>query len=225
VCLQQVKGWSDAHPHHAPIAILTELVDDDYHLGVPVLPWTAAAMDQLDAEIRSVFPPDQVLTPDDVRGPFPTLDAAIKTRGWPAVDDVRGKVLFLMDNGGGYRTTYLAGHPSLEGRMIFTNSTPGQPDAGFVKMNDPFDAGIPVNVAAGYVVRTRADADTFEARDDNTAPRDSAIASGATWVSTDFPVPGRAYGTPYFVDIPGGMPARCNPVNAPSWCVSTMVAG
>lgn len=224
-CLQQVKQWSDANPRHLPIAILTELNDTDYGLPTPILPWTTAAMDQLDAEIRSVFPPEQVLTPDDVRGIWSTLAEAIQRDGWPKIDDVRGQVLFLMDNGGSYRDSYTAGRPTLQGRMIFTNSSIGRPDAAFIKLNNPVgdEAAIRSAVAAGYVVRTRADADTYEARDNNTVPRDTALASGATWVSTDFPVPGRAYGQPYFVTIPGGTPARCNPINAPAWCTPAQI--
>ena len=77
---------------------------------------------------------------------------------------------------------------------------------------------IPDLVAAGYLVRTRADADTVEARAGNTVPRDAALASGAQFVSTDYPVEDPAFGTGYVVRIPGGMPARCNPVNAPPAC-------
>ena len=44
------------------------------------------------------------------------------------------------------------------------------------------------------------------------------IASGAQWVSTDYPVENPAFGTGYSVQIPGGMPARCNPINAPPGC-------
>jgi hypothetical protein len=173
-----------------------------------------------------VFPSSQVLTPDEVRGSFPTLDAAVRTKGWPAIDSVRGQVMFLMDNGGSYRTRYLQGHPSLAGRILFTNSTPGAADGGFVKRNDALDANvaeIQSLVAAGYLVRTRADGDTFEARTNDTTRRDAALLSAAQWVSTDYPVPGRAFGTPYFVSMPGGTPARCNPVNAPPWCTSTQI--
>ena len=67
-------------------------------------------------------------------------------------------------------------------------------------------------------MRTRADADTVEARTGNTAPRDTAIASGAQYVSTDYPVPDPDFGTGYFAAIPGGLPGRCNPVNAPAGC-------
>jgi hypothetical protein len=222
-CLRVVKAWSDANRGHLPIAILVELkedaIPDPVHLGFTVpLPVLGPDMDELDAEIRSVFPKNQVLTPDDVRRERPTLEDAILTLGWPRLDAVRGKVLFLMDNGGAKRDIYVTGHPSLEGRMIFTNSTPGDPDAAFVKLNDPFDPDIPATVAAGYIVRTRADADTVEARTGDTAPREAALASGAQFVSTDYYRPNPDFGTGYFVEIPDGMPGRCNPVSAPAGC-------
>src|SRR5262245_29756455 len=75
-CLQQVKSWSDAHPGHLPIMILVEAKDDllppvlDFTIPVPIgVPEFAA----LDAEIRSVFPPEQLITPDDIRRGRPTL--------------------------------------------------------------------------------------------------------------------------------------------------------
>ena len=137
-CLQMVKAWSDAHPRHLPIAILAELKDTGVAGPDRSLPWDAAAMDQLDAEIRSVFPPRRAVTPDDVRGPH----ADARRGGDPEAagrssNSLRGQVLFLMDNGGGYRDTYTAGRPTLEGRMIFTNSDVGRPDAAFIKLNNP----------------------------------------------------------------------------------------
>jgi hypothetical protein len=222
-CLEGVKAWSDAHPGHLPIAVLVEAKDDPIpdpvNLGFTVpLPIGTPEFDALDEEIRSVFPRRQLLTPDDVRRGRATLEEAVLTLGWPRLGVVRGKVLFLLDNGGAKRDAYLAGHPSLEGRVIFTNSEPGDPDAAFVKLNDPFDTDIPDVVAAGYLVRTRADADTVEARAGDTGPRDAAIASGAQFVSTDYPVEDPDFGTGYFVESPGGMPARCNPVNGPVGC-------
>jgi hypothetical protein len=221
-CLQTVKRWSDTHRGHLPIAILVELKEDEIPDPVPLgftkpLIFGASDMDDIDEEIRSVFPKNQVITPDDVRRGRATLDEAVTTLGWPRLDAVRGKVLFLMDNGGAKRDLYRAGHPALEGRMLFTNSVPGDPDAAFVKLNDPFDPDIPDVVAAGYIVRTRADADTIEARSGDTAPREAALASGAQFVSTDYPVPDPDF-TDYFVQIPGGTPGRCNPVTAPPGC-------
>ena len=228
-CLQQVKSWSDANQGHVPIAILLELKDTPLIIGgiqfVVPEPWTAAAMDDLDAEIRSVFPEDQMITPDDVRGRSATLEDAVLTKGWPTLASSRGKVMFLMDNEGSYRASYTAGHPSLEGRVLFTNSDPGRPDAAFLKRNDPTDPTIPGLVEDGYVVRTRSDADTVQARTNDTTDRDAALASGAQWVSTDYPVPdyGATFDTDFFVEIPGGTVARCNPVNAPRSCKSKVL--
>ena len=72
------------------------------------------------------------------------------------------------------------------------------------------------------LVRTRADADTVQARSNDTTMRDAALAGGAQFVSTDYEVPDPRFG-PYVVRIPGGTPARCNPVTAPPGCRSTDV--
>ena len=225
-CLAVVKAWSDASPGHLPIMILIEakddLVDDPLDLGFTVpIEFGPAEFDDLDAEIRSVFPPEQIITPDDVRGDAPTLEEAVQTRGWPTLSEARGRILFALDNGGAKREAYLEGHPSLMGRVLFTNSTPGQADAAFVKVNEPRadPDRIPGLVRDGYIVRTRADADTLDARANDTERRDAALASGAQYVSTDYPDPDLAF-SEYQVMLPDGAPGRCNPVNAPPGCRS-----
>ena len=60
-------------------------------------------------------------------------------------------------------------------------------------------------------MRTRADADTREARSGETARREAAFASGAQVVSTDYYEPNPAFGTGYAVRLPGDGVARCNP--------------
>jgi hypothetical protein len=201
-----------------------EPIPDPLQLGfVQPQPIGPAELDALDAEIRSVFPEQQLLTPDELRGAHPTLEDAILTDGWPTLGGARGKVMFLMDNAGHYRTDYLAGHPNLDGRVLFTNANPGQSDAAFVKRNDPLGPNVAVIqdlVRRGYLVRTRADADTVQARTGDTTQRDAALLSGAQFVSTDYPVPGRAapFGTDYVAQIPDGDPARCNPINTGTLC-------
>jgi hypothetical protein len=227
-CLQQVKMWSDAHPRHLPISILVELKDepipDPLQVGfVQPHPIGPTELDALDAEIRSVFPEQRLLTPDEVRGAHPTLEDAVLTDGWPTLGVARGQVMFLMDNAGSYRTDYLGGHPNLDGRILFTNANPGDPDAAFVKRNDPLGPNVAVIqdlVRRGYLVRTRADADTIQARTGDTTQRDAALLSGAQFVSTDYPVPGRAspLGTDYVAQIPDGDPARCNPITTGTFC-------
>jgi len=125
-------------------------------------------------------------------------------------------VLFTLDNAA-KRNDYIAGHPSLAGRILFTNAEPGDPDAAFVEDNDALGDHDRIQqlVTAGYVVRTRTDSDTVEARNNDTRARDAAIDSGAQWISTDYPVPDPQTGTSYQVAMPMGLPGRCNPINAP----------
>jgi len=213
-CLRAVKAWSDAHPGHVPMMIEVEMKDSKV---------TPATFDALEAEIRSVFRPDDLITPDDVRGTDASLGHAVRTRGWPTLGAVRGRILFTLDNEG-FAAVELQGHPSLRGRILFAPSSPGTDDAAFAKLNDPIHdaAKIKAALAANMLVRTRADADTLQARADDTKMRDTALAGGAQFVSTDYEVPDPRFG-PYQVRIPGGTPARCNPVTGPPGCRATDV--
>ncbi len=224
-CLTQVRKWSKAHKRHMPLAILiegkTSPIADPLDLGFTVpLPIGPAELDAIDAEIRSVFSDDEMITPDDVRQNGMTLEESILADGWPTLKASRGKVMFLMDNGGQMREDYIAATPSLEGRVMFTNATPGQPDAAFVKMNDP-QGNVEVIkefVRQGYVVRTRSDTPTVEARSGDTTRLEAAVESGAQWISTDYSVPGRAEWSDYVAQLPGGLSLRCNPVNTGRHC-------
>src|SRR4029079_13313245 len=88
------------------------------------------------------------------------------------------------------------------------------------KLNDPIAdrAKIKAAVAAHMIVRTRADADTVQARANDTKSRDAALSGGSHLVSTDCEKPAPTLKTGYTVRIPGGTPARCDPVNAPPDC-------
>jgi calcium-dependent phosphoinositide phospholipase C len=224
-CLQQVRQWSHAHPGHVPIFILVETKQGkprgELHLTEPE-PFTSATFDALDAEIRSVFPANEMVTPDDVRGHYDTLNEAVLAGNWPTLASARGKVVFLMDQRP-VGPVYLAGHPSLRGRVIFTNSEPGEPDAAFIERNDGPAADIASLVRKGYLVRARTDSDTKEARTNDTTVRDAMIDSGAQLLSTDYPVnePARWPGN-FVVTLPGKAVARCNPVDAPGDCNSVL---
>jgi hypothetical protein len=105
--------------------------------GAHIIPWADAnLLDSLDKEIRSVFNPKQLITPDDIRRPGLTLEQSVLQHGWPNLDSARGRVMFLMDNGPSdpVNKMYLDGKPNLEGRVIFTNSAPGKADCAFQKV-------------------------------------------------------------------------------------------
>ncbi|HMF83437.1 MAG TPA: Ca2+-dependent phosphoinositide-specific phospholipase C [Acidimicrobiia bacterium] len=218
-CLQVVRTWSTAHPGHVPIFILIEPKNDDIDFTIdPTLRrFDAAALDQLDATVRSSLG-RQLITPDSVRGKAKTLRAAVTSRGWPTLGKTRGKVLVALSTSGAIRNAFLEGHPSLEKRAMFVTAAVQAPSAAIIKMDDPDEATIQELVKGGFIVRTRADADLVEARNHDVTRRDIALRSGAQIVSTDFEVPVPAIGGDYVVQIPGGTPARCNPVNAPKNC-------
>ncbi len=219
-CLKIVREWSQAHPKHLPIYILLETKQTDLphqYRAVPTEKFTSSTFDALDAEIRSVFPPSDLITPDQVRGRKKTLEEAALHNQWPTLAVARGKVVFLMDQRP-VGPVYLQGHPSLRGRVIFTNAEPGQADCAFTEENDGTQEAIAALVRQGYLVRTRTDADTKEARTNQTARRDAALASGAQLLSTDYPAAEPSAWTSYSVSLPNGAVARCNPIDGPPSC-------
>ncbi len=221
-CLTEIKAWSDANPSHVPILIMMNAKDapiDNPEAVVP-LPFDAAAYDALDAEALSVFGRQRIITPDDVRGDRPTLRQAVLDGGWPTLDAARGKVLFALDEGVKKVAIYRRGKASLEGLPMFINSgDETAPHAAYFTLNNPLKqmARIKTAVEAGFLVRTRADANTLEARVNDTTRREAAFASGAQYISTDYYLPREDFG-PYQVRLPGTVPARCNPVRRDEEC-------
>ena len=235
--LMAVKNWSDSHPNHLPMVILIEPKEDNPHVeldgiaqlfGIPnyftnTIPFTAANIGRIEDEIWDIFPENMVITPDNVRGNMPSLNHAITHKKWPKLEDARGKVLFVMMPSNNEREAYLSLYPGLQGATMFVFSQPGNPETAFVQIDNPVSNLIQIKnlVTEGYMVRTRADADTYEARyPGNTARRDAAFASGAQIVSTDYyrPDPRSIMGpgsgwSNYSVFFPGYELARLNPVN------------
>lgn len=221
LCLGQIRDWSDAHPGHVPIFILIEAKVQ----AIPLLPgaskpvpFSPALFDALDAELVDTMGRDRIITPDDVRGKYPTLNKAVLAGGWPRLADARGKVLFLMltANGPDGASDYLVGHPGLKGRVAFLRAMPGEDHAAFLLLDNALVRGSEIRkyVEQGYLVRTRSDIETYEAKTNDMTRARAAFASGAQIVSTDFEQAGNAYGTSYVVRLPGGGDMRCDPVNA-----------
>lgn len=214
-CLEEVKAWSARHSDHLPILIMMNLKDEQIAVlgATPLLAFDASGMDEVDAEIRAVFGGDRLITPDRVRGNRPTLAGAVQAGGWPSIGAARGRVFFAIDEGPAKVALYSRGRPSLEGRAAFVNTDDlAAPYAAYVTLNDPVRDGPRIRDALGrgMVVRTRADADTVEARTGDTGRRDAAFASGAQYVSTDYMAPDLRLGA-YRVTLPGGGTGRRAP--------------
>ena len=114
-----------------------------------------------------------------------------------------------------YQENTLEEHSSLRNRVMFVSVAESDPAAAFLKLNNPngdFDQ-IKRAVKQGFLVRTRADSGTKESRINDTSNRDKAFASGAQFVSTDYPEPDARFSN-YRCRLPDGLVARLNPISA-----------
>ncbi|WP_288376041.1 phosphatidylinositol-specific phospholipase C1-like protein [Chryseobacterium culicis] len=214
-CLKDLKKWSDQHPDHDPVFITLEPKDGKANqFGTEPEHYTSKLFDDLDDELKKYLGKDKIITPDDIRGSYKTLNEAVVHKNWPKVKDVKGKFLFVMDNNGENRDLYVKEHPSLKGRMIFTNSAPGTPESAVLFMNEPKKNAVAIKdlVRKGYLIRTRADADTMEARSEDYSRFDKAKESGAQIITTDYYYPSKLFKSNYKVSFENNTYERMNPI-------------
>ncbi|MFZ4931588.1 phosphatidylinositol-specific phospholipase C1-like protein [Chryseobacterium sp. Mn2064] len=213
-CLKDLKKWSDLHPDHVPVFITLEPKDGKANpFGTEPEHFTQKLFDDLDQELKKFLGKDKIITPDDIRGNYSTLNDAVLHKNWPKVKEARGKFLFVLDNNSENRDLYAKDHPSLKGRMIFTNSTPGTPESALLFMNEPQDnSKIKELVQKGYIIRTRADADTMEARNEDYSRFEKAKESGAQIITTDYYYPSRLFKSSYKVSFESNTYERKNPI-------------
>ncbi|GAA1456371.1 Ca2+-dependent phosphoinositide-specific phospholipase C [Williamsia maris] len=230
-CLGEIRAFSDSHPRHTPILIQLELKSTDATArrlgGVDVPAWDRTQLTELDREIAETFRPQDLITPDSIRQPGRTVEQSVRAGGWPTLGSARGRVMFFFDNASSepgapsrLRAEYLRLHPGLRTAPVFTRGAVGQPDAAVTMVNDPRGPHLDEIrrlVAAGYLVRTRADEPMSTVKNDEHSRVAVALASGAQDVTTDFPVPGVAsrWGDGTFVaQLPGTGVVRSNPISA-----------
>lgn len=225
-CLTEIRRWSDAHPGHTPLLIMINAKQGKSPVpgGTDALPFDEAAFDGFDREVRSALPPAKLITPDQVQGTYPTLRDAVRAGNWPTLAQARGRIWFALDEAPEVVAVYRGQRRSLEGRVMFINTDEDSPAGAYLTLNDPVGqaARIRAAVDAGYIVRTRADADTGEARAKDTTRRDTALAGGAQYVSTDYFWPDARLGD-YQVRLPGGAVTLCNTRRTGSNCAGQPV--
>ena len=104
---------------------------------------------------------------------------------------------------------------------MFVYSEPGTPEAAFVICNDPFSdyARIQQCVNQGYIVRSRCDGETVQARSGDYSQMHKAMDSWAQIISTDYYKPDDRAGTKgwsnYQVKFPNGEIVRIDSISAP----------
>ena len=204
--LLELKEWSNSNPGHTPIIITMNTKDGIVPRTRDPLPFDAEALKNIDTEIRNVLSEEQLITPDLVRGNFKTLQEAVMDQGWPLLKEVKNRFLFVLDEGDVKSDLYLSQFPHLKGAVLFVNKKEGHAQAAFRIINDAvgkFDQ-IKELVAKGYMVRTRADSDTREARNNDYTKFEKAKASGAQIITTDYYIPSTLFESDYKVKFDDG---------------------
>jgi hypothetical protein len=215
-CLKDLKKWSIAHPGHYPIFITMEAKDEPRKKPGSTLPekFTSDTFDELDRVLLANLGKERILTPDMVRKDFVTLNEAVLKNKWPTLKEAKGKFVFILDDKKAKRSMYMAGHPSLKGRVLFADADAGTPEAAIMIRNDAKKDPIQQLVKQGYIIRTRADADTKQARKNDKSAFAAACSSGAQIITTDFYLKSTHFLSNYSVSFEGGKFFRPNPVSA-----------
>jgi len=218
--LKELRSWSEQNPAHVPVFVLMNLKSGaaGFSGETKPIPFDAAALSALDADIRTHLGSQRLLTPDDIRGDDDSLRHAVVTRGWPSLDAARGRFIFILDEGDPVRGLYLRDNPTLAGRVLFPTVNIDHPAAAILVINDPLGKATEIRAAvdAGFIVRTRADAGTTEMRTGDLGRFAAAAASGAQVISTDYYLPDWRINPDFVVRFAGAPFSRRNPVTAPN---------
>ena len=219
-CLSDIKLWSQVHPDHLPIIITINPKNSgvDKPGFTQVTPFDQQVLDSLDQEIVSIFSESELITPTMVQGTASSLRAAILNKGWPSLDDSRGRVMVVLDAGKEVTKDYLEGNKV--GKPMFVDVDEEHPSAGFFIMNDPIqqERDIKRLVEQGFMVRTRSDANTTEGRTGDMSRAEAAFRSGAQLISTDYYLQELSPNNDFKISFEGASYQRCNPIASTKNC-------
>ena len=213
-CLRIFRAFSDANPEHLPIFISLNLKTAPIELpgSTNPLPFDKTGYLNLHRDLASVLGLEKIITPGEVQGGGRSLRERITTFGWPDLSQMRGRFIFLIDEPVNKTASYLEDYQK-DARLLFLSVPPDHDQAAILVMNDPLSAldNIKARVTEGFLVRTRADADTVEARAGDYSRMRAAFDSGAHFISTDYFVPDERLESNYRVRFPEDGYARQSP--------------
>jgi urease gamma subunit len=147
-----------------------------------------------------------------VQGKYPTLREAVLDHAWPSLREARGKIVFVLDAGEDITAFYLAKKEAK--RPMFVNVDSSHAQAAFFIMNDPVkqEKEIQDLVNKGFMIRTRSDVNTVEARTGDKSRFEAAIRSGAQLISTDYYVKSLSPNQDFEIVFEDGTYSQCNPI-------------
>jgi hypothetical protein len=214
--LRELEAWSQTNQGHLPLIVQIEakqvvrMPDIGGQPAVPSLDFTGDTWRRLEEEIKSVIPARKIFTPDNLRGEYTDLRDAVLARGWPTLMKLRGRFIFLLLNKEKETRSYLQLDPRLRGRLFFVSVGSEDPAAAWFRVPDPARPGLRDLISRGFLATVVADQHTQAARRNDPAQRETAFASGAQFILTDFPKPDSRF-SEYCVRFSGGAYVRPNP--------------
>ncbi|SHN09840.1 Rhodanese-related sulfurtransferase [Cyclobacterium lianum] len=213
--LEELKNWSDLHPNHLPVFITLNAKDQNYPQRgfAEALAFDEQAFRLLDQVIMAKLGAEKLIRPVDISGTQRSLKEALTEKGWPDLEAAKGKFVWVLDEKEEKTKTYLSSQAAGESAVFFVTVPEDHPMAGIFILNDPVgqEAQIRDLVKKGFLVRTRADADTREARMKDTRRMEKAFESGAQLISTDYYLPDPRWEGAYQVRFPDNSYSRINP--------------
>jgi hypothetical protein len=202
--LLEIKAWSIKHTQHTPLFVNIEVKErspGNYSrvlrfLGFkPAVEFDSAAYLKIDEAIVAIFEHDELLSPSLLRDTFATVNQRIQKIGWPKLNEVLGKTAFIFDGNGDEYARY-----SKE-KVAFSYGKPEDPETAFVIRNNAIGKEEEIEqLAKHYIVRTRSDVETLQARENDYTLFDAAIRSDAQVISTDYYMPDTRLGS-YFITL------------------------
>ena len=214
-CLGEILKWSNSNADHIPLIIFIEVKNLKEPRG-ELIPMTVDDLETLEDQLWQLIGEGNLITPDEIRGSYSSLEQAILTRGWPFVETLRGRMMLVLNAPSHLQSYYADDSPSLSGRAMFVKVDPGNPQAAVVVTKDPSSKQTADWIDKGYLVRARADIGVKEAVAKDVSKRDAAFSNGCHIITTDFPSITPHPQTGYQVALPNNDPWRPNPMTAQS---------
>ena len=188
--LSDIRDWSIKHPLHCPLFINLEVKSSSpadvskflrwvgFKRAAPFTPNTFHLLDSL---IEANFSQGLLFSPSEMKKNYTSLRERINLEGWPLLSECRGKTFFILEGDNVELYTNKAERP------IFLYGDVSDENVVFLLRNDPIGNEVEINkLTTNYIVRTRSDAGTLEARKNDYSRFNAALKSNAQIISTDY---------------------------------------
>ena len=184
--LKELNKWSLSNPTHAPIFVNIELKGSALgdEAGIlrlfgfkKAIPFDRSSLNQMDSLFQAILK-TMYRTTDFLKNEQ-NLQDRIQHQGWPSLGEVRGRIFVIIQGSGA------SNYPDYGGAFKYGVSE--NPNCIFLLYDDPFANEILIHQQRStHIIRTRTDAGTIEARNNDYTRLNKALESGAQILSTDY---------------------------------------